>query len=580
MEYLQKQPLPITATGDYTPIITDASKIILMDVAIDNEFTVPTNVSVPFIIGTEIYVCQYGVGQTSIKSAIGVTIRSAFSNQSLQYQYAVCKLTKIGTDEWVLQSEKRTQTTTTDPTINDDISKEYVIGSLWFNTSTNITWICLNNTLGSAVWKSSNYYQTIQDEGVAVPQQPILDFQGAGVNLTSSAGKTIVNIAGGQGTTTYYLNQSVTQAPYKEFSSNSTSAPEQTVSLSVPASTTSIISSFQTPSNIPNTTNIIGGLWSFFLHFTGTASDSWTVFVQVYTRTTLGVETLVLTTDSINTNTLSGIAQMIYTDGVFPTTSLSTTDRIVVKVNVKNNDLSPKTINFITEGSTNYSVSFTTLNISLPSGAVTSVTGTPPIASSGGTTPAISISQSSGSTDGYLSSTDWNTFNNKVSQAYTNVEDEGIALTQRSILNFVGTGVTASDVGGKTQITINTPTSTSDVWIPFFVGGLFATNQTIYSNWDAVSGVQVNTQTPFPACTIKAFKLNCSSNSANNAVTINVLSGAVVLFSVSIPASTTGIFTATGSSLIALNSLISIQVVIPAGGSSIGLRGGLLNYTI
>jgi hypothetical protein len=46
-------------------------------------------------------------------------------------------------------------------------------------------------------------------------------------------------------------------------------------------------------------------------------------------------------------------------------------------------------------------------------GTVTSVTGTTPIASSGGATPAISISQSNTTTDGYLSSTDWNTFNNK-----------------------------------------------------------------------------------------------------------------------------------------------------------------------
>ena len=46
-------------------------------------------------------------------------------------------------------------------------------------------------------------------------------------------------------------------------------------------------------------------------------------------------------------------------------------------------------------------------------GTVTSVTGTAPIASSGGATPAISISQATTSTNGYLSSTDWNTFNGK-----------------------------------------------------------------------------------------------------------------------------------------------------------------------
>lgn len=46
-------------------------------------------------------------------------------------------------------------------------------------------------------------------------------------------------------------------------------------------------------------------------------------------------------------------------------------------------------------------------------GAVESVGATSPIASSGGKTPTISISQSGAATDGYLSSTDWNTFNGK-----------------------------------------------------------------------------------------------------------------------------------------------------------------------
>ena len=47
-------------------------------------------------------------------------------------------------------------------------------------------------------------------------------------------------------------------------------------------------------------------------------------------------------------------------------------------------------------------------------GTVTSVTGTAPISvATGTTTPVISISQATTSTNGYLSSTDWNTFNNK-----------------------------------------------------------------------------------------------------------------------------------------------------------------------
>jgi len=46
-------------------------------------------------------------------------------------------------------------------------------------------------------------------------------------------------------------------------------------------------------------------------------------------------------------------------------------------------------------------------------GTVTAVTASAPLSSSGGTTPNISITQSGTSTDGYLSSVDWNTFNSK-----------------------------------------------------------------------------------------------------------------------------------------------------------------------
>jgi hypothetical protein len=46
-------------------------------------------------------------------------------------------------------------------------------------------------------------------------------------------------------------------------------------------------------------------------------------------------------------------------------------------------------------------------------GSVTDVTASLPLASSGGATPNITISQANTTTDGYLSSTDWNTFFNK-----------------------------------------------------------------------------------------------------------------------------------------------------------------------
>jgi hypothetical protein len=59
-------------------------------------------------------------------------------------------------------------------------------------------------------------------------------------------------------------------------------------------------------------------------------------------------------------------------------------------------------------------------------GTVTAVSGTAPIISSGGTTPAISIPKATSSVDGYLSHGDWSTFNGKQSSlSFGNLTDPG-----------------------------------------------------------------------------------------------------------------------------------------------------------
>ena len=61
------------------------------------------------------------------------------------------------------------------------------------------------------------------------------------------------------------------------------------------------------------------------------------------------------------------------------------------------------------------------------SGKVTSVGATSPIVSSGGTTPTISMPVATATTNGYLSSTDWSTFNSKqASGAYVTSVTNGI----------------------------------------------------------------------------------------------------------------------------------------------------------
>jgi hypothetical protein len=87
-------------TASYTLVDADRSKMVEMNVATANNLTVPLNSSVPFAIGTQIEVTQYGAGQTTIVATGGVTVRSASGNLKIAAQYVAVSLIKIGTDEW------------------------------------------------------------------------------------------------------------------------------------------------------------------------------------------------------------------------------------------------------------------------------------------------------------------------------------------------------------------------------------------------------------------------------------------------------------------------------------------------
>jgi hypothetical protein len=112
------------------------------------------------------------------------------------------------------------------------------------------------------------------------------------------------------------------------------------------------------------------------------------------------------------------------------------------------------TLNFTGDGVTASLTSPGVVEVNIPSGGggggVTAVTGTAPIASSGGATPDISISQASSSSDGYLSSSDWSNFDNKQD---TLTAGTGIDITSNVVSNTApdqvvsltaGTGISTS----------------------------------------------------------------------------------------------------------------------------------------
>lgn len=89
-------------TASYTLVLSDADKLVEMNVGSANNLTVPLNSSVAFSTGTQILLAQYGAGQTTIVATSGVTIRSNGGKLKLNAQYSGATLIKIATDEWYL----------------------------------------------------------------------------------------------------------------------------------------------------------------------------------------------------------------------------------------------------------------------------------------------------------------------------------------------------------------------------------------------------------------------------------------------------------------------------------------------
>lgn len=172
------------------------------------------------------------------------------------------------------------------------------------------------------------------------------------------------------------------------------------------------------------------------------------------------------------------------------------------------------------------SADWTTFNNKQPSGTyVTSVTGTSPVVSSGGTTPAISIPAANATTNGYLTSTDWSTFNSKQpSGTYvTSVSGTSGRISSTGgttpVIDLVTTTVTAATYGNASTVA----TFTVDAY-----GRLTAaSNASIAIGVAAVSGAVPNTVNVIAGTGLSGggaltgnVTLNVTANSTNQKVTV------------------------------------------------------------
>jgi hypothetical protein len=163
-----------------------------------------------------------------------------------------------------------------------------------------------------------------------------------------------------------------------------------------------------------------GGSWSFTTNV-GTPPTGWSNTPPTSPAYKVWISIALVNSKGNGTLTWSIPGQLVTPAGSGTVTNVSAltlgTSGTDVSSTVANSTTTPViTLNLPTASATNRGLlsaaDWTTFN-NKGSGAVTSVTATAPLASSGGATPNLTITAANSTTSGYLSSTDWNTFNNK-----------------------------------------------------------------------------------------------------------------------------------------------------------------------
>jgi hypothetical protein len=92
-------------TASYTAVLANNGQVVTMSVGSANNFSIPTNASVAFPIGTQINVLQIGTGQTTIQAVTSGTTSilstgATAAQPKLRARYSAATCLKAGTDLW------------------------------------------------------------------------------------------------------------------------------------------------------------------------------------------------------------------------------------------------------------------------------------------------------------------------------------------------------------------------------------------------------------------------------------------------------------------------------------------------
>jgi hypothetical protein len=337
------------------------------------------------------------------------------------------------------------------PTVNDDDTKGFVQDSRWILDDGTV-YVCSDATTGAAVW-AAIIDGTVTSVGLTMPSaftvsnSPITssgDIAVTGAGLVSQYVRgdgTLANFpasTGGGASQSFYLNGSVSQGTFGGIAFKEMDrVPILGAGTDFTINTNGYIQSFITDANVPNQLQIPAGNWNFETYFSASSGGgSPSFYVELYKWD--GATLSLIASSSANPEGITnGTAIDLYLTALaVPQTALLATDRLAVRIYVNN---SGRTIKLHTENNhlsqiiTTFSTGITALNglTDQVQNLAVGTSGTDFAISSISPTHTFNLPTASASNRGALSSTDWTTFNNKVSSvsAGTNISITGTATS-------------------------------------------------------------------------------------------------------------------------------------------------------
>ena len=255
---------------------------------------------------------------------------------------------------------------------------------------------------------------------------------------------------GGGSSVSYYLNGGTASDIATYYQMSKIAVVGTNADFTASTGSTVLIAKFMTDAGDPSLLNIPAGNWNLELYFSASSNGgSPSFYVELYKYN--GVSSTLIASNSATPEQITGgtSIDLYFTALAIPSTTLASTDRLEIRVYVTR---SGRNITLHTQDShlcqiiTNFSSGLLSLNglVSQNQFFATGTTGTDFNISSSGSTHTFNIPVSSATNTGLLSSTNWTTFNNKLSKGVKTIFciDNGDYATGQAAVDAASQGDT------------------------------------------------------------------------------------------------------------------------------------------